>query len=281
MSNADTRAALKRAGIDPDAIHCNNAVFWFPNLWAYSKLAAKRIAKLYGDSASTNQQREGAKVVLGYLVRTVYQELAPHNFGVMPIKGRTYTDKAGKRHPLLLFRSGVTFHSAEARSCLRTLLGAGHVRHVVNLYDGTFPLGDLIEREARIAHEAGATHHDERTVRSQWRALIKRPEGYTKHHDAAMKQVARIINEQVLAPGGKAPRGNIRIHCGGGMHRTGMVFGVIQRCINKASPREVQSTYRRHTAYSTTKPTGYEKLNERFIREFDCSLLRGASKQAK
>jgi hypothetical protein len=37
----------------------------------------------------------------------------------------------------------------------------------------------------------------------------------------------------------------------------------------------VEKTYKRHTAYrSEAEPGGYEPLNLRFIREFDCELLK-------
>ena len=90
-----------------------------------------------------------------------------------------------------------------------------------------------------------------------------------------MNTVAKMIRNQVLKPSGQAPQGNLYLHCVGGMHRTGIVFGILQRCINGSTMDEVEEIYRKHTAYvSESDPRGYEPLNLRFIAAFDCSLLK-------
>ena len=37
--------------------------------------------------------------------------------------------------------------------------------------------------------------------------------------DESFRAMARLIREQILMPGGAPPKGNIHLHCGGGMHR--------------------------------------------------------------
>ena len=90
-----------------------------------------------------------------------------------------------------------------------------------------------------------------------------------------MKQVAKAIRTRILHPQGNgAPAGNVYFHCGGGMHRSGMIFGILRRCINNDPMDVIEAEYKRHTAYrSPEKPGGFEPLNLRFIREFDCGLL--------
>ena len=64
-------------------------------------------------------------------------------------------------------------------------------------------------------------------------------------------------------------------HSSGGMHRSGMLFGVLRRCVNGDSMAQIEREYRRHVAYSSEQqPGGFESLNLRFIREFDCRLLK-------
>jgi protein tyrosine/serine phosphatase len=66
----------------------------------------------------------------------------------------------------------------------------------------------------------------------------------------------------------------VLVHCGGGMHRTGMVVGVIQRCINGVGPELIERQYKLHTAYRSADETGgFEKENVEFVQRFDCSLL--------
>jgi len=145
---------------------------------------------------------------------------------------------------------------------------------VVNLYGGHFPLHDFIRAEKAVAHDRGVTHHDTSNSGRRWRRLIKRERDYEKNHRRAMEIVAELINGEILRPGGKAPRGNVYLHCGGGMHRSGMVFGILRRCINGDPIAQIEADYRRHTACTADdRPSGYEPLNMRFIREFDCTLL--------
>ncbi|MCB9555163.1 MAG: hypothetical protein H6707_03595 [Deltaproteobacteria bacterium] len=272
VDRKDTAAVLEQAKINPQAIRCNTRTYWVPRLGEYSEAAAAQIAAQWGLSLDKQTRKKGARVVLGYLVRAVYEQLQPQNFGAMIIANRHYTDKDGTTRPLVVFRSGVTFDLQQERSCLRSLLEQGGVRHVINLYGGHFPLRDLIEKERSLTEQHGATHYDD-FGQFQWRGLIKNEDGYKQNRDRAMRRVAELINSQIISPGGKQPSGNIYLHCGGGMHRTGMIFGVIKRCLNKAPFEAVAAEYRRHTGYQIGKASGFEPLNLRFIREFDCSLI--------
>ena len=59
------------------------------------------------------------------------------------------------------------------------------------------------------------------------------------------------------------------------MHRTGMVVGVIDKCVNGTSLQTLEDDYKRHVAWRSSADTGgYEAENVAFIKEFDCSLLK-------
>ena len=65
-----------------------------------------------------------------------------------------------------------------------------------------------------------------------------------------------------------------RIHCGGGMHRTGIVIGVLQRVINQMPMEAIAAEYRYHVSYkSGEQPGGFEQGNLDFIRDFDPNLI--------
>jgi hypothetical protein len=86
--------------------------------------------------------------------------------------------------------------------------------------------------------------------------------------------VARIIREHILGSAGGSHRGNLYVHCGGGMHRTGVIMGILEKCINGASLEALEANYRYHAGYQDAEhPGGYEPSTVRFIREFDCQLL--------
>lgn len=272
-----TLSALQQAGIAVKRIACNGRVVWIPELNVLSKRAISDIAAREGLKLSPAQRKNARRVILGYMVRLVFQQLGTQNLGAMRLKGWSYTDAQGKEHPLLVFRSGVTTDAKAAGSCLRSLLGAGGVKHIVNLYGGHFPLHEFIRAEKEVARELGATHFDLATTGTHWRKLIKRPESYQRNREKVMQTVATLIRDKILRPGGRVPRGNVYFHCGGGMHRSGMIFGILRRCINGDDMKLIEEEYKRHTAYQNEKrPGGYEALNVRFIREFDCSLLEGS-----
>jgi hypothetical protein len=249
-------------------------MYWYSELDLYADKAADEIAGILKVDLDAEKRKATSRVLLGYLVRSMFEHLKPNNLGVVRLKGRFY-ESEGKRRPLLLFRAGVMTDAGEPGSCLHSLLGAGQVRHVINLYGSSFPLHDYIDTEIKEARAAGGTCHNEAKTNRPWRELIEKPEDYEQNVQTAMQRVADLINTQILRHDDHPPQGNVLIFCGGGMHRTGMIYGVIQRCINGETPEQIEITYKRHTAYRSDKePGGYEELNLRFIREFDCGLLK-------
>jgi hypothetical protein len=265
---------LEGAGIAPRRITCNGRVLWLPRLDKLARLAAKEVAKREQRSLTKTQLKRNQHVILGYMVRMIFQYIGTQNLGVMHLKGMTYRDKDGNEHPFLVFRSGITTDVDKPQSCLRSLLGPGRVKHVINLYKGSFPLHEFVSKERGIALAAGATHTGATKTPHAWRKLIETKAGYEKNKKQAMEQVASLIRQQILRPGGKAPRGNVYFHCAGGMHRSGMLFGILRRCVNKDSMALIEREYKRHTAFkSNSAPGGFERLNLRFIKEFDCALL--------
>ena len=276
--NPALRAVLETGGLTPERIgriRCNSNVRWEPSLSGYARQIVARINKEYGIQPDSEQRERAVHHALGYLVRTYFDQTSPHNLGATVLRGHTYVTPAGHTRPLVLFRSAVTTRAGGTCPCFESLIRSGQVRHVVNLYGGTFPFRDLIDRERRLARRLGASYLDAAaSARLRYRGLIEHPDDYERNKRRAMRHLAELIRDHLLRPGGAAPRGNLYVHCGGGMHRSGMLFGVIQRCINGEPMDRIEAEYRRHSGYvSSEQPGGYEELNVRFIREFDCSLL--------
>jgi hypothetical protein len=275
--SAEARAALLEHGVSPAELACNSFVEWRPELNGYGERAAREIAAKWGVEADEQKLKAARRVLLGYLVRSSFEHHLPNNLGVMRLGALTW-DEAGTARPLLLYRSSTHTDADQPGSCFQSLLTRGKVRHVVNLYAGTFPFDELLEEERQAAQAAGATYHDEAREARPWRALIEEEEDYQANRALAMERAAAILNTQVLRPQGAAPRGNVLLHCGGGMHRTGMLYGILQRCINQTPMAEIEREYKAHVAYtSEQQPGGYEPLNLRFIEEFDCALLAKSS----
>jgi len=272
--DAATAAVLERSGIGARQLRCNSRALYGVNLMSLARDAVSTVATQWEVQPDPEGAHEAARTVLGYMVRANFVEHRPHNLGAIEVRGYRVKDEAGER-PLVLFRSGVLVDVGEPESCLHSLIGEADVEHVVNLYAGSFPFYDFIDAEAAVIRAHGGTHHSEPRTGRSWRNLIEEPAEYAHNREQAMRAVARLIREQVLLPGGEVARGNVLLHCGGGMHRTGMVYGIIRRCINGDDMSVVEDDYKQHVAYQDAEtPGGYESLNVRFIREFDCRLLQ-------
>ncbi len=151
----------------------------------------------------------------------------------------------------------------------------------MNLYDGQVPLQDLIEGEAAVAEELGASYVNLAEVEhgfGGWRSVVDNDESTPEQIAEAEQTVARLIREQILRPGGEAPRGNLYFHCGGGMHRSAMIMGVLRRCIGQEPMEAIVDSMRYHAAYDTEeRPGGFEESNQRFVEGFNCDLLEDSS----
>jgi Tyrosine phosphatase family len=269
---------LRGAGVDPDKVYCNTHVHWQRSLNRYAKEIIAGVESQWKVQIDEDARKRAVHHALGYLVRSYFDQAQPHNMGVMELKGRSWRDDKGRSGRLLVFRSGLTIDDGVPpgpSKCFESLLHSGGVRHVVNLYGGSFPFHDVVAAEQRSALALGFSYVDAAKVPAlQFRKLVEREQDYAKNQPEAMRRLATLLRRHLLRPGGASPRGNLYVHCGGGMHRTGMVIGVLRRCINKDSMLVIEAEYRRHTSWHSTKePGGFEALNLRFIRDFDCSLL--------
>jgi hypothetical protein len=273
---ADT-AALQSAGIPRERITCRARNRWSSTLRGEAKATAAQILDgLAGLGAAVPEdKRDAAKglVVDAVFWRMVLTQLVDgemHNLGVVPVRGHRTADGA----PLLVFRTAFTAEPERDGSCVDSLVDAG-VRHTVNLYAGPMPTQDLEAAEEKRLTDAGGSYFSARKnpELSNFRETL-RDEAGPDAAQAAMRAVARLVNEQILRPGGAPPRGHVQVHCGGGMHRTGMVVGVIERCVNGAAMPEVAERFKRHVGWrSDAEPGGYEPENLEFIEHFDCGLI--------
>lgn len=267
---------MRQNGFDPEKIHCNSKVVWAPYLKKYAAGIVDTIAELWTADPTPAMKKKATYQALGYLVRSTFEQLQTQNLGVVRIKGRSYQDRSGEQRPLLIFRSAIIIEKKDANSCFNSLIKNANVQHVINLYEGTFPLHDKIKEEKEQSRRLGISYFDARNQPNLcWRKLVEEEECYLDNIKVAMKRLADVIKQQILNPNGEPPKGNIYLHCAGGMHRSGIIFGVLRKCLNGDSMKEIEREYKQHTAYtSDEKPGGYEALNLKFIQDYDCSLLK-------
>ena len=280
-------ATLTRGGIEPDSLACNSQNRYSHELRDDADAAADRMmAGFEGTAAGHNPEALHDSVrdaVFWWMVRAVLVEGDNNNLGAIVLAGHWWTDDRGIRRPVVVFRTAFTPDPAASGSCYSSLLAGGGVRHVVNLYDGEMVVDDLVEGERRAAAAAGASYvvtanEDYGT----WRAALREEIQPGPERDAALADLARLINDEILSPGGKPPRGNILIHCGGGMHRSGMVTGILQKAVNHDPWPTIEAIYRYHVGYRDEQhPGGFEPGNLDVIRDFDPKLLQVEEYESK
>lgn len=255
---------------------CNDRQSWDPDLVTEVKAGVAETFEVLEANGVKLEARQRKTIegklfskTLWRLVRTLVIGGNHNNVAALPLKGVETAD--GK--PVTLYRSALTPRPGAEGSCFRALVDAG-VRHVLNLYAGPMQTADLEDAEQQAVVAAGGTYFRAREADhdlAEWREMLRK-KGDARGASAA---VARLVNEHVLRPGGALPRGDVHIHCGGGMHRTGMVFGVIDRCVNGAGKEKLLGDYRKHVGWrSEAVPGGYEQDNVDFILGFDCGLVR-------
>lgn len=133
----------------------------------------------------------------------------------------------------------------------------------------------FMKRRKKVIKEHGGTYHDERDENPsrKWRYLIQKEKGYNdqKTKEQAQDFVAMVIKDILLPTGNQPKEGeSVLVHCGGGMHRTGMIVGIIRKVFSDADVEtEILVDYRKHVGWkSEEQPGGREALNEKFILEF-------------
>ncbi|MEN8223591.1 MAG: protein-tyrosine phosphatase family protein [Acidobacteriota bacterium] len=275
--------SVKNSGIDVDCITCNSQNRYGSLLKSSADDSAVKLRnKLlpFLKELETGEKKhlmdELEEHIMWAMVRGVLIEGDNNNFGLIVLKDRYWTDEAGKKHPLVIFRTAFTPSPDKKDSCYRSILECANVKHVINLYDGDMELDDLIKGERETAALLGATYV--RTAElgyGHWRASLRENPEKNDKRDKATKNFARLIKEQILKPGGESPKGNILIHCGGGMHRTGMVIGVLQKVINGVSMEDIAKIYSYHVGYKgKDHQGGFEQGNLDFIAQFPAELLK-------
>lgn len=281
--DVETKIEMKKGGLNPDLIR-GDSNCCFENNGDFARCREEVLKSVIvggGVSIAENEMKAARHVILGHLVRISYECRQDHNIGAVVLKNMFGTDG----HPIVLFRSQVMPFPGKRKSAFRDLLDPhrGRVRHVFNIYSGHFPVQDWLDEEMAICAELRTdeqclpSYHDERRngKTRRWRRMIDEFDEWTDlNRRNAMILCARQIRD-ILRPQGHAPSGNILVHCCGGMHRTGMIVGIIRRYVNDDPIESVLDDYRRHVDWKSAEhPGGAEELNMKFIKDFDLNLLK-------
>ena len=273
---------------------CNARQLWSATAYPMSRVITAdllKTAQRHGASLPDDPQARATlekavrSAVFWWTIRSLTVTGQRHNAAALPLSGLKTRDGRA----LWLVRSGYTANPASVGSCFHGLVHQGGVRHVLNLYDGEMVTADLDDAEAKVVTTTGGTYlHATKggwrdDMRHAWKAwhdakdTTRAPElraTYLRSRAAASASVAKLINQTLLRPNGQRPTGHLHVHCGGGMHRTGMVVGVLDRCANGAAMARIAADYKRHVGWrSVAEPGGFEAQNLDFIAHFPCHKL--------
>ena len=225
----ETLQMMKEGEIDATKIDGNSNCWWDHNseLKTFRDSVLNRFLAVCGNYEPNEKQLKCTKhVLLGWFVRRMFKCRKDRNVGAVVL--RDMFDECGR--PIVLFRSQVMAYSG---SCFQDLLNHGRVRSVHNIYAGTFPVHDWIEmerRESKISVQPPSTYFDERVRRRvrKWRRMV---DNYDKSDERVKRNAMILCARQIVQILRSCAKGNALVHCAGGMHRTGMLVGIIRRYV--------------------------------------------------
>ena len=159
-----------------------------------------------------------------------------------------------------VFRGSILSNSPD---CLKQLVQEQGVKTIVNLYSG-----NLINEDQLATQE---------------RDLIKKWGGENYLHilnfsdspDPNQKQTLETIKDRItqIIQAIAASPGNIYVHCVGGIHRTGEVYGILQKCVNRVPIQQVLADYEKHAGGTRLNNREYRPANVEILQTFDCQRL--------
>jgi|GEM_PF-1861455 hypothetical protein len=165
----------------------------------------------------------------------------------------------------ILFRNGerkTVYRSAYLAGsplCIHAL-SKRKIQTVVNLYSGHLGYAaHMHSLEAAIFKANGVRHY--LRINNYMVDALRLPQKKLNN------KIANIIKKIITA------KGNVLIHCYTGEHDTGVIFGVLNKCLNKQSPKAIQENTSCHMGHTSKYGQKTYLRVTKIIRHFPCSLL--------
>ena len=246
---------------------CNDKVHWSYTLGELRKTNFGEFERLVVLNVAETSNMGAAKFRFPSGIKTVYRSsfLSGKIFS-----GKIPYDKIQKG----TFPEGKV--KGKARQCLQHLVEKANIRQIVNLYDGSF--------KSKYVLSYWEKNNFLRSTKNKQGSFGHYTQIKDFDYDLEERGAERIYNDviAIIAQIASVP-GNALVHCYGGMHRTGIVFGVMQKCLNgpknksqnkKFVKEVVDKEYKCHTDYQTPKKKGgYHQENMTVIENFPCDRL--------
>ncbi|MFM7578954.1 MAG: tyrosine-protein phosphatase [Microcystaceae cyanobacterium] len=159
-----------------------------------------------------------------------------------------------------VFRGSILSNSPD---CLQQLVKEKGVKTIVNLYSGNLINEDqLANQERDFFQKLGGDNY------LHILNFSDSPDPNKNQTLATIKdRIAQIIQAIAASPG------NIYVHCVGGIHRTGEVYGILQKCVNRVPMAQVLADYEKHAGGTRQNNREYRPANVEILQTFDCQRL--------
>ena len=248
-------------------IICNDNVHWSYTLEKLRKTNFGEFERLVVVNVAETSNMGAAKFRFPSGVKTVYRS----SF----LSGKIFSGKVPyEKIKEGLFPEGKV--KGKARQCLQHLVEKANIKQIVNLYDGSFKTKYVLSY-----WEKNNFLKSTKDKQGSFGTYTQIKDFEYDLEEVGLERIYRdvisIISQIASVPG------NTLIHCYGGMHRTGVVFGIMQKCLNGPENRSqnkkfvkevVEREYKCHTDYQNAeKKGGYHQENMTVIENFPCDSL--------
>ena len=210
---------------------------------------------------SCNGIKELPQKQIGYYYQHDFEKFKEFNLKITEennnIGGGVFNFLSGKK---VVYRSSIL---NENPKCLEELTKEKGVETVIYLYFGNYIDEKEIPYQEEIMFKKFGGKFYINTLNFD-DFMTQEP----KDSSSRNKLMASIIKYIEASPG------NVLIHCLGGMHRTGLIYGILQKCVQKTPMNEIIKTYNKHVGYKNAdNPGTYSKYDIQSIEDYPCDDL--------
>lgn len=161
--------------------------------------------------------------------------------------------------PKMVYRSAIL---SENPKCLTSLVKQHGLRNIVYLYSGDYVNEEQIPyKEENLLNQLGGNAY----IRVLNFGTNFKTDAERKKIEERVTNIIHLISQL---------EGTTLIHCIEGMHRTGIVYAILEKCVKKTPIDEVIHNYKVHTNSVDRKVKyAYKKSNVDFIKKYNCKNL--------
>lgn len=180
------------------------------------------------------------------------QHLQQHIKKYQNVGGSVFTFPDGSTK--VIYRSSFLCETPDA---LQELIQERHVETVINLYNThLFDINPWVEKEKALCESFGCKNYINITDFN-----------YNFNNDEEKQKVMEKITEILSII--RSSQGNVLIHCMGGEHRSGIIFGVLRKCYHPVSMEAIIQEYKCHTGGTNEElQCGYNAKNVELIMDY-------------